>query len=258
MQVDVRYNDLGISVVDLLNDGGDGIVRREGCQVAALTRQDFQAALRFQPGQHRVLDANQLHGLFQFPEVLTGLVHGKDVILGLFQVGRVEGDKEGFALLGYRQVFQRLFVRRRKTLVEHLGDSGTGGTFRHRTENNRCDRLLSRLGTGSFLGLAVLGGGSGGQGLFGFTPSDGSSGLLPSLGCGALLSLAVLSGGSGGLGLRGLIPGDRGGGLLSSFGIGALLSLAVLGGGSGSRASLGLSPATGTAGSSPALGPGVS
>ena len=94
--------------------------------MAALAGQDFQPALFVEPGQHRVFDAHQFNGFQKLLEVLAFNIHGKIVVAGFLQIGRVEGDEIGLALFRGGQSFPRRLVRGREALLKNLRDSSPG------------------------------------------------------------------------------------------------------------------------------------
>ena len=126
VQVAVRHDDLGVRVANFLDNGGNGLIEHGGSNMAALAGQDFQPALFVEPGQHRVFDAHQFNGFQKLLEVLAFNIHGKIVVAGFLQIGRVEGDKIGLALFRGGQSFPRRLVRGREALLKNLRDSSPG------------------------------------------------------------------------------------------------------------------------------------
>ena len=131
MQISVGDKNFRVRIVNLLDDGGDGIIQLDRRNMAALAGQNFQSALRVDSGKDGVFDAGQLHGLQQLLKVLAVLVHGKRVVFRFLQIRRVQPDKERFPLLRNRETLQVCLGGRRQALVEYLRNSGAGRPFRN-------------------------------------------------------------------------------------------------------------------------------
>ena len=245
VQVAVRHNDLGVRVANFLDNGGNGLIEHGGSNMAALAGQDFQPALFVEPGQHRVFDAHQFNGFQKLLEVLAFNIHGKIVVAGFLQIGRVEGDKIGLALFRGGQSFPRRLVRGREALLKNLRDSspgrsllGGGQGFALILTGRVC---LCRT---AFLGLSLrfvsIGEVSQGNGLarlrLGLQLGNGRCILFTGGGRGLVL-LGRIAGGGRGLVLLGLLARGGGGfvllGLLTGGGRGLVLLGRIAGGGGG-------------------------